>query len=519
MPPSSAQAQPTQQLRDYVPSLYLQYRTKQIPRICVEPKGQASTEGPNAAALCEHYWFKLDPWQERILNCWLGRDADGNLLVISAGLSVPRQNGKNASIEAMELYLLVTRPNYKILHTAHSTKTAMKAFYRMEAVFTGKVAGKKRESKTLQKLVNQDGGRIRYTNGEWAIYLSNGASIEYATRTNSGGRGFDGINLLIYDESQELTDEHVEALGPVTDAAVGDSIIIYAGTPPNETASGTVFRRHRKAAMRDPGEHEAWHEWSIESLPDENSTFEDVLPLVFETNPSMELDRPGHLTVDRTRRNFADLSFIGFCRERLGYWEESEVLDPALDYKLWKKLENKHPTKAENVKRTIGVKFSVDGDYVAIANVSKYGRGKPHVEIIEYANISHAGVAPLIDALYKLRSKVAYILIDGLSNADTLSDGLKKKKYPKNGYGIAKPRDVVAAASNMTDSVRTGAFTHYGQEQLDESVRTSTRRKIGSYGGYGFGGVSPEPLEAASLGLLAMKRTKRNPKRKTVIYY
>ena len=500
--------------------MYYQYKANQIPRICVEPGGQVSTEGPNAAAMCEHFWFKLDPWQEAILNCWLGRDADGNLLVISAGLSVPRQNGKNASIEAMELYLLVTRPGYKILHTAHSTKTAQKAFYRMEAVFTGKVAGKKRESRTLQKLVDpKNGGRVRYTNGEWAIYLSNGASIEYCTRTNSGGRGFDGINLLIYDESQELTDEHVEALGPVTDAAIGDSVIIYAGTPPNETAAGTVFRRHRTAALKDPGPHESWHEWSIETLPDEHSTFDELLVYVYETNPSMELDRPGHLTIDRTRRNFADMSFIGFCRERLGYWEENEVLDPAIDFKAWQKLENKHPTKSSKLKRTIGVKFSPDGDYVAVATAIKYGNGKPHVELMEYANISHAGVQPLINALYRLRNKVAYILIDGLSNADTLHDGLINKKYPKGGFGVAKPRDAIAAATNIRDGVRASTFTHYGQEALDESVRTSVKRKIGSYGGYGLGGVSPEPVEAAALALLALKRTRRNPNKKTTIYY
>jgi hypothetical protein len=213
------------------------------------------------------------------------------------------------------------------------------------------------------------------------------------------------------------------------------------------------------------------------------------------------------------------MSFVGFCRERLGYWEESEVLDPAIDFKLWEKLENKHPTTSKNLKRTIGVKFSHDGDYVAVVNVSKHGREKPHVELIEYANISHAGVKPLVNALYKLRGKVSYILIDGLSNADTLVDGLKKKKYPSSGYGLAKTRDVIAAATNLKDGVRSGAFTHYGQGSLDESVRTSTRRKVGNYGGFGFGGVSPEPLEAASLGLLAMKRTRRNPRKKAIFYY
>lgn len=480
------------------------------PRIAVEPIDYYQTDGDACADFCAHYWFEPDEWQRRLLRVWLARDENGHLLVISAGLSVPRQNGKNGAVECLELYLLVTQPGIKILHTAHSTKTAQKAFKRLETLFTGKVAGKKREAKTLMKLVDKaNGGSIRYTNGEWAIYLSNGSSIEYCTRTNAGGRGFDGINLLIYDEAQELTDSHVEALGPVTDAAVGDSVIMYLGTPPNETASGEVFTRHRKAALNDPGPHESWHEWSIEKLPDPNSTFEDLIPLIQATNPSYELPRPGHLTEDRTRRNFADMSFEGFCRERLGYWSEQVITNPALDKSSWDDLANLEPTTTGKLKRTVGIKFSPDGEHVAVVNASKAIGEKPHVELIEYTNFSHAGTKPLAQALYKIRNEVSYVLIDGVGAASTLMDDLKALHYPDAGYGRANTADVVAAAESMVKWVRSGAFTHYDQEALNDSAYTSVKRNIGK--GYGFGGAECEPIEAASLALLAMKRTKRTP--------
>lgn len=481
------------------------------PRIAIEPKGPYQTDGDKCADFCAHYWFNPDEWQRMLLRVWLGRDENGHLLVISAGLSVPRQNGKNGAIECLEFYLLVTQPGIKILHTAHATKTAQKAFKRMDDLFTGKIAGKKREAKTLMKLVDKaNGGHIRYTNGEWGIYLSNGSSIEYCTRTNAGGRGFDGINLLIYDEAQQLTDEHVEALGPVTDAAVGDSVIMYLGTPPNETAPGTVFFRHRKAALENPGPRESWHEWSIETLPPSNSTFEDLIPLIQATNPSYELPRPGHLTEDRTRRNFADMSLEGFCRERLGYWADHITNGPAIDKADWDDLANLQPSEGA-VKQTIGIKFSPDGEVCAVVNASKAKGAKPHIELIEYSpKFRQAGTKPLAQALYKIKSQVSYVLIDGVGAASTLMDDLKALNYPVKGYGQANTRDVMAAAESMMKWIRAKSFTHYDQEALNDSAYTSIKRPIGK--GYGFGGIEPEPLEAASLALLAMKRTKRVPR-------
>ena len=493
-----------------------QLRASRRPRIRVEPVGAAFTDGPDAAALCEHYWFDPDPWQRDILDCWLSRDADGRLLVISAGLSCPRQNGKNGVIECLEFYLLVTDPNTHILHTAHSTKTAQKAFERMVRVFTGKVPGKGRQSRAIQKLVDKrEGGRIRYTNGEWAIYLSSGASIEYCTRTNSGGRGFDAITLLVYDECQQLTDEQVQAVMATLAASRGDQMIIYAGTPPNETAPGDVFARRRSAAINDPGKRVSWHEWSVESLPPEGSTFEDLLPTIYETNPSMELDRPGHLRQEFTEQEFIDMDFEGFCRERLGWWCEAAVINPALDPSAWKACAIDNPTRATtHVRRAIGVKFSNDGAHVAVS-VAIQARGrKPHVELMEFSNISAAGVTPLANRLNRIRKSTAFVLIDGLSNADALMSALAERRYPAKGYGRTTPKDAVAAASELVNAVREGSVTHFGQEALDDSALTSTKRDIGNYGGFGFGGTNPEPLDSAAFALHALRTTKRNPSRR-----
>lgn len=488
----------------------------QEPRFRIEPQNVFQTDGPAAASMCEHYWFTLDPWQRILLNCWLGRDENGRLTCSQAGVSGPRQNGKNGAIEAFELYLLVTQPGIEILHTAHRNETAYGAFERMRTLFEGNVPGKGREARTLMKLVDKaNGGGIRLANGEWSIRLSNGSRIRYRTRSNGTGRGITGINVLILDEAQELTDTIAAALVSTTSAAIGDSIIISLGTPPDETAPGEVFTRDRNAALHEPGPQDAWHEWSIETLPPEDATFEDVIPLIYETNPAYMLDRPASLEENRTRREWVKLGFEKFCRERLGYWQSSEVSNPAFEMAAWEKLIEEHPATAQGMRQTVGIKFSPDNEFVAVVQARKVGKDKPHIELVECTNIGHMSTKPLAESLYKLRNKLNYILIDGTGRADSLMDDLKTLKYPAARYGRATTRDVVNASSSMIGWVRSGAFTHYGQEALDDSVKKATKRKIGSSGGFGFGGVSPEPIEAASLALLAMKRAPRTKPTKT----
>ena len=108
----------------------------QEPRLRVEPQRIAS-DGGDAADLMAAYGATLDPWQRLVLDCWLGYDLDRKYTVTSAGLSVPRQNGKNVILEGREFFGMVISGE-KILHTAHQVRTSKKAFRRLVA--TGKSA-------------------------------------------------------------------------------------------------------------------------------------------------------------------------------------------------------------------------------------------------------------------------------------------------------------------------------------------------------------------------------------------
>ena len=172
----------------------------QEPRIKVEP-ARIKTDGNDAAILMREYGLALDPWQQLIFDCWLGKDETGKYTVTSAGLSCPRQNGKNICLEAREFFGLVINGE-KILHTAHQVRTSKKSFRRLAAMFTDK---KHPEITDIVK-------NIRYTNGEECIELDNGGSIEFSARSRQAARGFDGISLVVFDEAQELLDDQIEAI-------------------------------------------------------------------------------------------------------------------------------------------------------------------------------------------------------------------------------------------------------------------------------------------------------------------
>jgi len=68
-----------------------------------------------------------------VLDDWLA-EKSGRWASLTCGLSLPRQNGKNALIEVRELFGMVGRGE-KFLHTAHEVKTARKAFKRLQHFF------------------------------------------------------------------------------------------------------------------------------------------------------------------------------------------------------------------------------------------------------------------------------------------------------------------------------------------------------------------------------------------------
>lgn len=468
----------------------------QEPRIKIEPY-RSSSDGPDAALLMAEYGSVLSKWQSDVVNCWLGKDDDGSYNVTSAGLAVPRQNGKNVCLEAREFYGMVVNGE-KILHTAHQVKTSKKSFHRLEAMFTDK---KHPEITAIVK-------NIRRTNGEEQIILDNGGLIEYSARSRQAARGFDGISLLVYDEAQELTDDQVEALMATLAASeTGTRQIIYTGTPPYPNCPGEVFRRRRLVCMNAPGQHDAWHEWSVEAKTVDDIKTDDTT-LWYMTNPALG----SWLTEEFTLEELKTMTADGFARERLGWWSPilTETTNLALDAKKWDACMS--DDKKPEGKTAYGVKFTVDGSEVCLCGAVIPDDGKARISLIERAPTGR-GIQWLADWLNARYTEASCIVVDGRNGVDVLVDKVSGTWKAKNSVIRPSVKDVIASVSLLTDSLNEQTITWYSkQDALRESAVTSIKRPVG--GGWGFGGENSAPIEAAALALWGAQNSKRNPKRK-----
>lgn len=468
----------------------------QEPRVRVEPE-RVDSDGADAAMLMEAYGCKLDPWQEDIVSCWLGKDEQGNYTVSSAGLAMPRQNGKNICLEAREFYGMVVNGE-KILHTAHQVKTSKKSFRRLVAMFNDK------RHPEITDIVKQ----IRYTNGEESIELDNGGSIEYSARSRQAARGFDGLSLLVYDEAQELTEDQVEALmATLAASATGTRQIIYTGTPPYPGCPGDVFRRRRTVSLEAPGRHDAWHEWSVNAKSIEEIHVEDS-SLWYMTNPALGI----HLTEEFTQNELRTMSRDGFARERLGWWSPvlAKVTEYAINKADWEACRSAAPKPVG--KTAYGVKFSPDGSEVCLCGAVVPAEGPARISVIRREPTGH-GTKWLADWLNQRYGEAACVVIDGRNGVDVLADRIAETWKAKGSVIKPSVKNVLAAVSLLTDALAERNVTWYEKhEMLSDSALSSIRRPIG--GGWGFGGEDSTPIEAAALALWGAKTSRRDPNRR-----
>jgi phage terminase large subunit-like protein len=220
-------------------------------------------DADDAAYFAAAYGLIPDDWQRHVLEAWLGHD-DGQLTSARCGLAVPRQNGKNALIEIIELFKMVAQSR-RVLHTAHEVKTARKAFARLKYFFGDKADDPAAQFPELNNLVKE----VRNTNGQEAIVLRNGGSVEFIARSKSSGRGF-SVDDLIMDEAQELSEDALAALRPTISASPNPQII-FTGTPPGPTAVGEVFTRQRMNGLSGKDDRLCWMEWRAHNADDMDS--------------------------------------------------------------------------------------------------------------------------------------------------------------------------------------------------------------------------------------------------------
>lgn len=436
-------------------------RGVQRPRVRVAPPSRRS-DGDLAAFLSSSYGLIPDDWQSLVLDDWLALRADGRWASLTCGLAVPRQNGKNGIIEMRELYGMVELGE-KFLHTAHEVKTARKAFIRLCSFFENT-----RKYPELAALV-QD---IRKTNGQEAIVLTNGGSVEFVARSKGSGRGFT-VDVLVMDEAQEFSEEALEALMPTTSAApLGNPQWIITGTPPGPTANGEVFTRTRDEALAGGANRMCWHEWSAVG----NDVDLDDRARWYQVNPALG----GRLQVDVVEGERSRFSDDGFGRERLGMWQKIGTAG-VIEAEQWGSLSDPKMldgTGGSEVDLPIAVAIDVSpmGRSASISLAGRRADGLFHVEVVKHA----AGTDWLLDDLTTLRDTFepcAFV-------ADKIGSSAVLLPLAEAGFIVTQTNatQMAQACAGFLDAVTNSQLRHIDQPLLNSAIGNARKRTIGETG-------------------------------------
>lgn len=416
--------------------------------------------------------------------------ADGHWSASRCGLSVPRQNGKNAVLEVVELYKMVVLGR-RILHSAHEVKTARKAYLRLCAFFEDT-----RTAPELAAMVKE----IRRTNGQEAIFLHyldcdrrrgcgcDGASIEFIARSKGSGRGFT-VDDLVMDEAQELDDYAYAALLPTVSASPsGNPQQIICGTPPGPRDNGEVFTRLRKDALSGRSTRTLWLEWSFEPHADLDDRRQWAIG-----NPSLG----GRLDIEVCEDERAAMDDAMFQRERGGVWS-SEGTQQVIPTSVWRSLLDPGSQPVSDL--AMGVDMAPEGGSATIGIAGRRADDRWHVELIE----QREGTAWVVEraASVALRHKFGPVVIDGASPAYALVEPLRARGLEVTVTGA---RGMGQACGGFYQLLMEDGLRHVGQPQVALSMSMARKRAIGREGLWGWGrAVSGADIQATVCVTLAL---------------
>ena len=422
----------------------------------------SKTLGQDAIDLYEKKEKESYPWQQLQVFDIMAVNGDGLWIHSRYGLEVPRRNGKNEVVTIRELWGL--KKGEQILHTAHRTDTAHKAWERLKAA------------------VEDAGMEITSSYrayGKEHIEVAGGGRIEFRTRTSTGGLGA-GYDLLIIDEAQEYQDSHESALKyTVTDSENPQTI--FCGTPPTAVSSGTVFAKYRGKTLAGENSNAGWAEWSVDEPKDPRDK-----NWWYETNPSLGYHLKERAILDEIGEDDNDFNI-----QRLGYWTKYN-LKSVISEAEWMQLKAPKMPKFKG-RLFAGIKYGKDGSNVSLSIAVKTRDDQIFIEGID-CRLARAGTGWIIDFLRQ--ADVRKVAIDGANGQNLLAGDMKEAGLKAPILPTVKEIIVINAA--FEQAIYEETICHMGQPSMVQSISNCEKRAIGSNGGFGYKSIK----EGVEIGLL-----------------
>lgn len=446
--------------------------------------------GDVAVDFCKAIDFTPDPEQALALDIIFAFRDDGLSTCFEVGAVVGRQNLKTGlflQTALTWLFCFGDQPGHRlIVYSAHEFSTAMEAFRLAIQIVE--------QSSYLRGLTR----KIIRNHGEEAIENKWGGRLIFKTRTKGGGRGLSGSKVIL-DEGMFLQAQHMGSLLPTLSAQPNPQVLYGSSAG---LAQSEVLRdvRDRGRAGGDP--RLGWLEWC--APPPEVACDSGYQCSHARSAVGCGCDKPdmwvqSNPALGRRRSNGTGLSFeyvqaerralppLEFCRERMGWWDESEEGAAPLSMAAWAECgkSGSRPDPASPI--AIGVDVSPDSAMAAIGVAAWRDDELPHIELAEHL----PGTGWLMDRIVGIaerRNPVAVVINPaGMSGAFerhlrnhefvTLADD-KPVPYDKHRLVLTTGRAYAQACGAITVAATNGKMCHPDQAPLNKAVEDARSRPV-----------------------------------------
>lgn len=427
----------------------------QRPRLSSLPADIAnSAAGDEVIDYAEWFGLVLDDWQRWVVRNLCAERSDGSWAATQGVLLVPRQAGKSAILEALELTALMLWDYEHVIYSAHLQKTSTDHMRRLR--------------RHIQRTPDLD-RQLRVLTGkgdERVERRDTGAIIEFITRGKKTSRG-GSPGMVIFDEALFLQDDEIQSMVPALSAQSMNedaaAQMIYTSSAP--LAESTVLHRLRNRAINDRPRRMFFAEWSV--LPDADPSDRDNWYLA---NPGLGI----HISEEWVEDNeFGTLSPEAFLTERLGVPEE-----PAGDAvqviasSVWDALADDRSTIVSHSQRALTV--SPGRDWAAVSAAGRTSEGKLQVEWIIHRRMVDKGESSVIDhcvAAWKETGIPLRIHKNG-PEASFIAP-LRERGVEVVEVSTA---ELAQATGQLIDAAIAGELVHLGQPSLDKALRGAVLR-------------------------------------------
>lgn len=468
-------------------------RLSELARILHKPSGITGSEFPRVQRVAARAGIHYDLWQQGLLTLMLATRSDGLYACGEGGatVSICRQVGKTYTIGTCTLMLCLIHPGMKVLWTAHRTRTSDETFRSL----TGMA-----QNRTLARYV----ANIRRANGQQEIELRNGSRIMFGAREQGFGRGFDQVDMEIFDEAQILTVKALDDMIPATNTA-RNPLVILMGTPPKPGDPCEVFADKR--AQAQTGRDGMLY---VELAADRDADPDDRAQWA-KANPSY----PTRTTDAAIQRMRSLLGEDSFRREGLGIWDQTSTPD-VIDPNLWAAS----ATETPDLDGLVGYALDMNPERtsLAIGGAILHKDGSVHIELKRFEDTTHQGLRWAVDWIAEHWPRTAAVVIDRQSPAMGLLDDLKHAHVRPI---LTEANDMGRACGRFIDLLHDHRLTHLPdshQPALALAVKNATIRRIGTQGAFAWNKLATDndisPLVAVTLAAYGLTITKRNPNRR-----